>query len=73
MQTRLETLEDIFFEYCCLSWFREMKKKYKNSQLGHDFDDMSKTSLSLMNKHIRFYEKTFNEEFDLNKMKEIMK
>jgi len=71
--TRLAMIEDIFFEYEHNKWASEMKKKYNDCKLEDMFREIYEDTKKMLKSHIRSYEKTFGEKFDINMLKDIMR
>ena len=70
---RVELLEDIVIEKENVIYFKEMKNKYKNSEVGFRFNHAYNFSKKNLDSSIKRYEKEFKEKIDINLLDKLLK
>lgn len=69
---RRESIEDILFEIRTMIFFRNMKKEYKNSQLGFMFSDLHLAVKGHLKRLIRIHEREHGEKLDIKVFERMM-
>ena len=65
MTDQNQSIQDIMFEFRCLTFFKIMKKRYRYSEIGFKFDDLMKARIP---KLVKKHEKDFSEKLDIKMM-----
>lgn len=69
---RRESIEDILFEVRAMIFFRNMKKEYRNSQLGFMFSDLYLAVNGHLKRLIKIHEKEHGEKLDIKVFERMM-
>jgi len=68
MTDQNQSIQDIMFEFRCLTFFKIMKKRYRYSEIGFKFDDLYDLMKARIPKLVKKHEKDFSEKLDIKMM-----